>query len=327
MNRNVYRLLKDLGMHRIFIVFLILRVPFDFMSTVLYANMLGVFLRLIDRGNHGDLLPAFFLFLGLTALLFAYNMTVWCTISVRVNVRLQKLFRKRMLCRILGAGYEKIQQRSGGEWLNRLNSDIDHLHTYLMAPVNFMHLVIALVNVILSSIVLAFLNFPLLIVTMLVLLPFSFLSCIVVVRKIPFFKHRAQEALGRYTNWAEPVVRARDAICIFGGEEQVLKKVEETSLDMLHANMQVHRRVARATMINTFSGMTGYLLLLLCGDSMMGTKIADIAALMKITQYRAGIMKSTMLINNAVNSMRSHEAGAVRACEVLIGEKESYGSA
>ena len=91
--------------------------------------------------------------------------------------------------------------------------------------------------------------------------------------------------------------------------------------------MQVHRRVARATMINTFSGMTGYLLLLLCGDSMMGTKIADIAALMKITQYRAGIMKSTMLINNAVNSMRSHEAGAVRACEVLIGEKESYGSA
>ena len=96
MNRNVYRLLKDLGMHRIFIVFLLLRVPFDFMSTVLYANMLGVFLRLIDRGNQGDLLSTFFIFLGLTALLFAYNMTVWCTISVRVNVR-QKLFRKRML--------------------------------------------------------------------------------------------------------------------------------------------------------------------------------------------------------------------------------------
>ena len=317
MNRSVYRLLKDIGMHRLFILFLVLRAPFDFLSTVLYANMLEVFLRLAENQNQTELLPTFFLFLGLTALLFAYNMTIWSTLSVYVNVKLQKCFRRRMLHLILGADYEEIQKRSGGEWLNRLNSDIDHLHGYLLIPVSYMHMVIALVNVIGSTIVLSFLNFRLLILTLVMVIPFSLLSCIVVVRKIPFFKHRAQEALATYTNWAAPIISARESISIFGGEDLIEKKVEEVSLTMLHANMQAHRRTARAMMVNTFSGTLGYLLLLLCGDSMMGTRIADFAAFTKITQYRAGIIKGTMLINSAVNNMRSHEAGAERACEIL----------
>ena len=317
MLRKLYGLMKELGVHRIFVVSLLLRLPFDFLHTVLGANLICSFVRLIERDQKGRLTSTFLLFLLLFAVLFAYNMIIWSTISLKVNVLLQKRIRRKMFLHLLGSEYKDVLRFSSGEWINRMNSDIDRLHGYLMMPLNFMHMAIALFNMILSAIVLGFLNLPLLILSVLILVPFSILSCVVVVRKIPVFRRRAQEAFGKYTNWAGPIIASRDSIEVFDGGDFVMKKVEETSLSILSENMKAHRASARASALNTICGTSGYILLLLCGDSMMGSTIADLSELLKITQYRGALMQSVMCINSSVNNMRGNRAGAERVLEVF----------
>ncbi len=317
MFKRLYHLLRDLGLHRLFIGSLLLRAPFDFLNTVLASNLISRFIHVMELGNKDALLPTFVLFFALTFLLFMYNMTIWATISMKLNILLQKRIRKKMLHNILGAEYEDVQCFSSGEWINRLNYDADRLYFYMLGPVNFMHMFIAMVNIILSSIILAILNLPLLIVSAVATVPFTFLSCIVVVRKIPIFKKRAQEKFGEYTNWAEPVIRAKDSISVFGGEELVLKKVEETSLAMLSQNMKAHRATGRAGILNTLCGASVYVVLLVLGGTMMGETVEGLAALLKITQYRGGVMRGVMTVNNAVNNMKQNRAGTERALDVL----------
>ena len=317
MFRRLCQLLRELGVLRLFIVSLLLRAPFDFLSTVLSANLISRFIRLMEQGQRDSLLPTFWLFLLLSLLLFVYNMTIWATISMKLNLLLLSRLRKKLLSHIISSEYADIQCFSSGEWINRMNYDVDRLHAYMMGPVTFMHLFIALVNLILSSIVLAFLNLPLLAVSIAITVPFMLLSCIVVVRKIPRFKKRAQEKFGESTNWAEPILRAHQAISIFDGKELVMKKVEDTSLSMLQENMKAHRAMARSNFLNTLSGGSGYILLLVLGGTMMGESIDSLATLMKITQYRAGVMQSVFVINRSVNNMKNNRAGAERALEVL----------
>ncbi|MBO4688625.1 MAG: ABC transporter ATP-binding protein [Clostridiales bacterium] len=317
MFRKLCQLLRELGVLRLFIVSLLLRAPFDFLSTVLSANLIYRFIRLMEQGNKEQLLPTFWLFLLLSLLLFVYNMTIWATISMKLNLLLLSRLRKKLFTHILSSEYADIQCFSSGEWINRMNYDVDRLHAYMMGPVTFMHLFIALVNLILSSIILAFMNLPLLVVSVVITVPLMLLSCIVVVRRIPEFKKRAQEKFGEYTNWAEPILRAHQAISIFDGKDLVLQKVEDTSLSMLKENMKAHRAMARSKFLNTLSGGSGYVLLLALGGTMMGEAIDSLATLMKITQYRAGVMQSVFVINRSVNNMKNNRAGAERTLEVF----------
>ena len=317
MFRKLCQLLRELGVLRLFIVSLLLRAPFDFLSTVLSANLIYRFIRLMEQGNKEQLLPTFWLFLLLSLLLFVYNMTIWATISMKLNLLLLSRLRKKLFTHILSSEYADIQCFSSGEWINRMNYDVDRLHAYMMGPVTFMHLFIALVNLILSSIILAFMNLPLLVVSVVITVPLMLPSCIVVVRRIPEFKKRAQEKFGEYTNWAEPILRAHQAISIFDGKDLVLQKVEDTSLSMLKENMKAHRAMARSKFLNTLSGGSGYVLLLALGGTMMGEAIDSLATLMKITQYRAGVMQSVFVINRSVNNMKNNRAGAERTLEVF----------
>ena len=317
MNKKVIRILKETGMLKDFILMMILRAPFDFLNAVLASNMLESFIRLVEKKNEGGLLPAFGIFLLFTVLLFGYNMFVWAVVSMKINIRFIKKLRMRVYKSLLSRTQQEMEELSAGDWISRLNSDIDKTDLYLVGPLNFMHKVIALVNMSMSAVVLFFLNHTMLFVALAVTLPFFFLSSVVVIKKIPVFKKRSREYYARFTNWMEPAVNSSEAIRIFEGEELVKKKAEEESLEIMKNNMRVHKRTALAAGVNTFSGISGYLLLLFLGNSMMGSEIEDIARMFKITQYRGEMMKSVMMVNSCIGRMKTNLPGAERVEEVL----------
>ena len=317
MNKKVIRILKETGMLKDFILMMILRAPFDFLNAVLASNMLESFIRLVEKKNEGGLLPAFGIFLLYTVLLFGYNMFVWAVVSMKINIRFIKKLRMRVYKSLLSRTQQEMEELSAGDWISRLNSDIDKTDLYLVGPLNFMHKVIALVNMSMSAVVLFFLNHTMLFVALAVTLPFFFLSSVVVIKKIPVFKKRSREYYARFTNWMEPAVNSSEAIRIFEGEELVKKKAEEESLEIMKNNMRVHKRTALAAGVNTFSGISGYLLLLFLGNSMMGSEIEDIARMFKITQYRGEMMKSVMMVNSCIGRMKTNLPGAERVEEVL----------
>ena len=49
MNKKVWKILKDIGMLKSFILILLLRLPFDFLNGVISANMLESFIRLAEK--------------------------------------------------------------------------------------------------------------------------------------------------------------------------------------------------------------------------------------------------------------------------------------
>ena len=317
MNRKVRIILKETGMTKDFILVLILRAPFDFINALLSANMLETFIRLAERKEEGELLPTFGMFLLFTVIMFGYNMFVWAVVTMKINIRFIKKLRMRVYKSLLSRTGQEMEELSAGDWISRLNSDIDKTDLYLVGPLNFMHLLIASVNMTLSAAVLFMLNRTMLAVSLLVTLPFFFLSSVVAIRKVPVFKKNSREHYAKYTNWMEPVVNASESIRIFDGEELVMAKAEEESLKIMKNNMKAHKRTALATGINTFSGMTGYLLLLFLGNSMIGSELDDFARMMKITQYRGEMMKSVMMINNCVGRMKGNLPAAERVEEVL----------
>ena len=317
MNRKVRKILKETGMTKDFIIVMILRAPFDFINALLSANMLETFIRLAERKEEGELLPTFGMFLLFTVIMFGYNMFVWAVVTMKINIRFIKKLRMRVYKSLLSRTGQEMEELSAGDWISRLNSDIDKTDLYLVGPLNFMHLLIASVNMTLSAAVLFMLNRTMLAVSLLVTLPFFFLSSVVAIRKVPVFKKNSREHYAKYTNWMEPVVNASESIRIFDGEELVMAKAEEESLKIMKNNMKAHKRTALATGINTFSGMTGYLLLLFLGNSMIGSELDDFARMMKITQYRGEMMKSVMMINNCVGRMKGNLPAAERVEEVL----------
>jgi len=317
MNERVIRILKETRMTREFVFVMILRAPFDFLNAVLASNMLESFLRLIEKGEEDRLMSEFGIFLLFTILLFGYNMFVWACISMKMNIKFIKRLTYKVYKSLLARTSQEMEQLSAGDWINRLNSDIDKTDLYLIGPLNFMHLLIASVNLCLSSLVLLFLNRTMLLVSLLIMLPFFFLSSVVVIKKVPVFKKKSREHYARFTNWMEPTVKASEVIKVFDGEKLLEKKAEEESLCILRNNMRAHKRTSLATTINSFSGMTGYLLLLFMGNSMMGSELEDFARMMKITQYRGEMMKSIMMINNCVGRMKTNLPGVDRVEEVL----------
>ena len=317
MNRKVRKILKETGMTKDFILVMILRAPFDFINALLSANMLETFIRLAERKEEGELLPTFGMFLLFTVIMFGYNMFVWAVVTMKINIRFIKKLRMRVYKSLLSRTGQEMEELSAGDWISRLNSDIDKTDLYLVGPLNFMHLLIASVNMTLSAVVLFMLNRTMLAASLLVTLPFFFLSSVVAIRKVPVFKKNSREHYAKYTNWMEPVVNASESIRIFDGEELVMAKAEEESLKIMKNNMKAHKRTALATGINTFSGMTGYLLLLFLGNSMIGSELDDFARMMKITQYRGEMMKSVMMINNCVGRMKGNLPAAERVEEVL----------
>ena len=256
---------------------------------MLNANMLESFIRLTDQRDGDNLSRTFWIFLMFTLLLFAYNASVWATVAVKTDMMLHRRLRMKLLESMLSRTQQEMEEYSEGDWITRINNDVDKVAE----------------------------NPTLFGVSIFLMIPFFILSSIVIVRNIPKFRKNAQESFARYTNWTAPIVEAGDAITVFDGQDIVLDKMREESERIMRENVKAHRRTALSSAVTATSGMTGYILLLLIGNSMIGTKIKDFAELMKITQYRGHMMMGVMCVNSGINNMKTNLTGVVRVDEIL----------
>ena len=317
MNRKVVKLLKELGLWKRFVVMLVLRLPFDFLNAVLSANMLESFIRLIEEGKGERLMHNFWIFLLFTVLLFGYNVTIWSTISIKADMLFHRKLRMKLMEAMFSRSQQEMEEYSEGDWITRLNNDVDKTVNYITEPINFMHAAIAAFNFILSSIVLLVLNFNMFAVTIMIMFPFFYLCNFVILRKIPLYKKKAQESYAAYTNWLEPIAASGDIVTVYDGHKIVMDKIEEVSREIMKENIKAHKLTAWTSFFTVLSGVFGYLLLLFMGNSMMGYKVRDFAALMKITQYRGEMMKSLMCVNSCNSNMKINLSGVDRVDEVI----------
>lgn len=310
-------MLRETGVSKRFIIMTILRSPFDILNAILTANLMQSFIRIIEQEQKDMLWKNVLIFLVFSILLFGYNMSIWSTIAVKTTVLLQKNLRKKVFDRIMELSPEELQGAFGADWFTRLNNDIDKACGYLMSPLNYMHMVIALVNLCISSVILVIMNVKLYIIGMCWVFAAFILNILVISKKIPTFKANAQKRLVEYTDLVDTASKNSEAICIFEGEAFIRKKIEEKSYRILKENMKVHNRASLCNMTYAFSGMLGYLMMLLGGNDIIGAEIPDFATLCKLTQYRANSVMSVNVVYNSINNMKGSLVGVDRVNEVL----------
>ena len=318
MNKDVKRMLKACGVWKMFLIMLILRSPFDILNSVLQANLMQYFIRMIENNRQEKLCITVLVFFLLTILLFGYNMTVWSTIAVKTTLLLQKNLRKKVFEKIMSLSSEELSGSFGSDYFTRLNNDVDKACGYLTSPLNYMHMMIALVNLIISSVIMIFLNIELYIIGVSFLLPILVLNIFIISRKISTYKKRAQKALVEYTDWIDVAIKGNDTLAVYDANDYILEKLENKSKEILKENMKAHNRASLCNTFYAFSGMIGYLFVLLRGNDIIGEKMEDFAALCKMTQYRSNTVMSSNCIYSSVNNMRGSLVGVNRVNEVLL---------
>ena len=309
-------MLKASGQKRIFFVMILLRLPFDTLRAMLAANMLEKFLRVADTGTYEDLFRCFIGFLILSILLFAYNMTVWMTISVRTSVNFHNGVKRNVFKALLNLSAEEMAQESVGDRISRLNNDTDTAINYLNAPVNYMHMVIALCNVICSSLFMLFLNPELYILSVLIAGISFTINTGAVTRGITEILSKSRDKFAGLTGMLSLMLAGKEAVEIYDAREFLISKTEESSRNIMKQNMKAWQKTAVSSMVMTLSGCLGYLVLLIAGDRMMGKRIEDFAKLTKITQYRANMIMSVGLVNDCIVNMRGNLVGVKKVTEI-----------
>lgn len=317
MNRDAYRMLKEIGLQRRFIVMTILRLPFDTLNAILTANIMQRFTDMIVKNGRESLWTNFLIFMALSVLLFGYNCLVWSTYAVKTGVLMQSRLRERIFDRIMSLPVEELEGAFGSEWFTRLNNDVDKACNYLTGAIHYMHMVIAILNVIVSSVIMLLLNVDLYVIGALCLLPFFLLNTLVISRKISVYKKKSQQNLVEYTAWLDAAVQNGEMLAVFDGGEFVRGKIAEKSGELQKQNMKVHSRVALCTMSSTVSGLLGYLAMLCRGDELIGEERIDFGMLFKMTQYRGNLVMSVNCIYDCTNNMKGDKVGIDRVNEVL----------
>lgn len=148
--RDFIKLIKQMDIWRKYIFLLLLRSPFDAVRTWMLANLMKSVFHCLETGHAGSL-PEICVVYGLICtMLFLYNGIIWshyAAFSAKTEVRLQE----KMFEKILGLPLKRVDRRFSGEWITKLNSDIQAAFTIMSGPMNLPHLAVAVINTMLSS--------------------------------------------------------------------------------------------------------------------------------------------------------------------------------
>ena len=310
------KLITRMGIRRKYLFLLLLRSPFDAVRTWMSANLLqAVFLCL--ETNEADKLPEICVVYGLMcAILFIYNGTVWgayAAFSAKTEVNLQKV----MFNKILDMPLKRIDSHDSGEWITRLNSDIQAAFTMMNGPLNIPHVVVAVINTMVSSFLMFRSSFLLFGVTWLLILPQLLLNYKIVIGALPKLKEESQNSLSQNTSVVGPLIADADTILLYDAGELMMKICDEASKNLMKINMKMHVRRASGDVVMRLFGMGGYLIILLIGYRFIYNGIMAFSDVVYCFQVRGAVLAGTLMLITCLNNLKANAVCIKRINDTL----------
>lgn len=328
MMRTFRRLFKFTGGFPRFVMLLLLRCPFDAALNLARAIYLKHAFDAIQTGNHRGLSVACLLFGIGSLLLFLYNGTIWrryATYAIRWTGRL----RQRLFEHIAGLPLAAIEARSGGEWITRLNADVQSAAAMLASPLHLPHAAVAIVSICVSAALLIAADPVLFGLILAFVLPHALISQVFLARPMTAYAAGVQEAKAENTTDLGTFIACADISILYGAQEFLLTKFRQSSLNIRSTRMKMQRRNAVSALLLPLMGMGGYLAVLLIGGARIGGGEMTFGTLTAVFQYRGGLMMGLMMIFTCMMNLRASLAGVnrVRATMEIPLEENAYGRA
>lgn len=310
------KLITRMGIRRKYLFLLLLRSPFDAVRTWMSANLLqAVFLCL--ETNQSDKLFGICVVYGLMcAMLFIYNGTVWsayAAFSAKTEVGLQKV----MFNKILNMPLKRVDSHDSGEWITRLNSDIQAAFTMMNGPLNIPHVVVAVINTMVSSFLMFRSSSLLFGVTWLLILPQLLLNYKIVIGALPKLKEESQNSLSQNTSVVGPLIADADTILLYDAGELMMKICDEASRNLMKINMKMHVRRATGDVIMRLFGMGGYLIILLIGYRLIYNGTMAFSDVVYCFQLRGAVLAGMLMLITCLNNLKANAVCIKRINDTL----------
>lgn len=320
MIRSLSRVFKQVGKFPTYIRLLLLRCPFDAALTTANAWFLQHSFEAISQGCEVKLRYGCVYFEIASLLLFLYNGSIWC-LYARFATNFTGKLRKMVFYSIVHMPFKKFDEKTSGEWMTRLNSDAQMTINLLNAPFNIPHAVVSVVNISVSALLLLRINPTLMVVTLLFVIPHVVVNRKLVYIKVTKLMEQSQEYTERNLTCFSTLITCADIVSLYDAKDFVMNAYEQSSIEMVRANMRIHIRKAVNSLVIPLFGMSGYIVILLLGLIMIRRSLLTFGTLTAALQYRGAILMGTMLFINSMTEIRMNAVG-LRRMEETYGGRE-----
>ena len=318
MLREYLKILKITGGGGLYALLLLLRSPVDLLFTWTQASFLQRAFNAVGQSNKSGLMEACLFFAVATICAFLYNGVIrifFAPYCVRMEGRLRvKLYEK-----VSSFSYEKIESLPHGEWLTRLNTDV---RMPFSQPIHFPHAACSIVNISASAIVLWVVNPSVFGWVILFVVPHILINQLLIARAMPKLSKKSLEATAKNTGELTALITCADTAALYDGHDYLLKRFEESSLELLKAKMRIIKRSALGAAILPLFALSGYLVLLIASSSMIASGQLTFGDLTAAFQYRGGVLVGSLMLINCLISIQASMAGIRRLAETMSEETE-----
>jgi len=212
--RDMLAFFRMAGGVRQFIILILLRCPFDALYTVIQASFLRFAFGAINKANPNELCHVCALF-GIGSLfLFLYNGTVWTLYATNVTKWVGTI-RRKLFSHVSGLPLQQIESRPIGEWMTRLNADVQAATAMLNQSIHLPHAVVAIVNICASSLILILMDPRMFGLIMLFVVPHILINRIFVTKPMTRFAINVQEVTDKNTNDMNTLVTCADIAILY----------------------------------------------------------------------------------------------------------------
>ena len=296
-----------------FVILLLLRSPFDIASTMIQATFLQHAFNAIEQGNTANLSHVCLLFGIASLFLYLHNGIVWYNYAP-FAARLEGKIRINLLRKMATFSYERIESTPHGDWLTRLNTDVEMPFS---RRVHFPHAACAIVNLSVSLIILWRMSPAINGLVLLFTVPHIAVSQLLILRVMPGLTKQSLVATAKNTSEMNTLITCADISTLYDGKDYFMKRFEQSSLELLRTNMKIHARTALDQGIMPLFGLGGYLALLLVSSGWIANGTLTFGDLTAAFQYRGGVIRGSLMLINCLISIQASMAGIRRLNETM----------
>ncbi len=310
---EIRKILKITGSGRPFIFLLLLRSPFDAAFTMIQATFLQRAFDAVGQNNAMRLTTVCLLFAVASLFLFLYNGTVWSLYSPFIT-RMEGKLRIKLYDKISSFSYQRMEATPQGEWLTRLNTDVEMPFS---RPIHLPHAACAVVNISVSAAILWRINSTVFGWAILFVIPHITVSQLLIARAMPELNKKSLEATAKNTNEMIPLITCADIAAIYDGQEYLMKRFEQSSLALWRANLKIRTRNALGAGILPLFGLGGYLTFWLVSSGQIADGHFTLGDLTAAFQYRGSVLAGSLMLMNCLVSIQASMAGMKRLNETM----------
>ena len=319
--REIGKLFKMAGKVRLFIILTLLRCPFDALQTAIQASFLQFAFNSINKGSQEELIHVCVLFGIGSLLLFLYNGTIW-TLYATFVTKWVGTIRRKLFRHISCLSLQQIEAKPSGEWITRLNADVQAATAILNQSIHLPHAVVSTVNIGVSSMILVLMDPGMFGLIIMFVIPHILISQLFIAKPMIRFAMNVQEATARNATDMNALVTCADTAILYDAQEFLLRRFEKSSLELRKANMKIQHRKAMGSGLLPLMGMSGYLVILLIGGGWMAAGTMTFGELTAAFQYRGGVLVGSMMLINSLMNIKTALAGVKRVNETMRIELE-----